>query len=62
MAEHRVDVRVTTRCGDVWLGCVCGWVSPPLRGSALAEAAYFLHALDEPEIGDGTNPYLTFFQ
>ena len=59
MSEHRVQTQVTTSCGDVWVGCVCGWVSPPLRGTSIADAAFLLHTL-RAEL-DGANPHLSFF-
>ena len=56
MAHHEITTRITTTSGDEWIGCECGWVSPPLHGRGVADAAYFLHTLDDELLSSETMP------
>jgi hypothetical protein len=61
MSGHDMTTRIVTSGGDEWVGCTCGWVSPPLHGRGVADAAFFLHTLDVESLEQESNPDLAFF-
>jgi hypothetical protein len=61
MDGHDITTRTVTASGDEWVACTCGWVSPPLHGRGLPDAAFFVHTLDVESLERESTPSLAVF-